>query len=194
VAASFLEQYWVPGGTALRVASYIRHVLRCVEQAGARLGPDRLCAVRYEDLVDHPERELRRLCGFLGEDYDPSMLRFAVREDTGYLEVEEGWKGLTRQELTRKRVGRYRARLTPRQIWTIERRLAASLPRLGYEASSPASVPLTWHVLLWGERLYRKALHTVGVRRDLLDEQAVRSRRDQQARERGLSREAGESR
>jgi hypothetical protein len=77
--------------------------------------------VKYEDLVDHPERELRRLCGFLGEDYDPAMLRYARREDAGYLEVEESWKGLTRQELTRARVGRYRGRLTPRQVWTVER-------------------------------------------------------------------------
>jgi len=177
VAASYLEQYWVRGGTALRVANYLLHVFRRAEQAAQRLGPERFCAIKYEELVAHPERELRRVCGFLGEDYDPAMLRFAEREEVGYLEVEEGWKGLTRQGLTRARVGRYRARLTPRQIFTVERRLGSMLPRLGYEPTS-AAAPIHWHATLWAERFYRKALHALGMRRGLLDEQTVLSRRN----------------
>jgi len=192
VAASYLEQYWVRGGTALRIANYVRHVFRQVERAAQRLGPERFCAVRYEDLVDHPERELRRLCDFLGEDYDPEMLRFAERGDVGYLEVEEGWKGLTRQELTRARVGRYRDRLTPRQVWTVERRLESVLPRLGY-AQVSSRAPIHWHGLLWAERLYRKALHTLGVRRGLLDEQTVLARRNTLVAARGKRPEAGDS-
>ena len=178
VAASYLEQYWVRGGTALRVASYIRYVFRRVEEAARHLGPERFCAVKYEDLVDHPERELRRVCAFLGEAYDPAMLQFAKREDAGYLEVEEGWKGSTRQELTRARVGRYRGRLTPRQVWTVERRLAALLPALGYEPTFTGRAPLHWHGLLWAERAYRKALLTLGLVRPLLDERTVLSRRN----------------
>lgn len=179
VAASYLEQYWVQGGTALRVANYMLHVFRRVEEAAARLGPEKFCSVKYEDLVDHPERELRRLCGFLGEDYDPAMLQYARREDAGYLEVEESWKGLTRQELTRARVGRYRGRLTPRQVWTVERRLSSVLPRLGYEPPAASPAPIHWHGLFWAERIYRKALRALGVRRGLLDEQTVLSRRNE---------------
>ena len=179
VAASYLEQYWVQGGTALRVANYMLHVFRRVEEAAARLGPQRFCSVKYEDLVDQPERELRRLCAFLGEDYHPAMLQYARREDAGYLEVEESWKGLTRQELTRARVGRYRGRLTPRQVWTVERRLASVLPRLGYELPAASPAPIHWHGLFWAERIYRKALRALGVRRGLLDEQTVLSRRNE---------------
>ena len=175
VAASYLEQYWVDGGTALRVSNYLLHVFRRVEQAAERLGRERFYAIKYEDLVDHPERELRGLCTFLGEDYDPAMLQFARREDAGYLGVEEAWKGMTRQELTRERVGRYRDRLTPRQVWTVEHRLEKVLARMGYPPSGLAA-PLHWHGLLWAERLYRKALRTLGVRRGLLDEQTVLSR------------------
>jgi sulfotransferase family protein len=178
VAASYLEQYWIRGGTALRVSNYLMHVFRRVEQAAKHLGPERLCAVKYEELVDHPERELRRLCAFLGEDYDPAMLQFAQREEVGYLEVEEDWKGMTRQELTRARVGRYRARLTPRQVWTVERRLGSVLPQIGYEPTSTAPAPIHWHGLLWAERFYRKALRTLGLQRWMLDEQAVLSRRN----------------
>lgn len=178
VVASFLEQYWVQRGTALRVANYVRYVFRRVDEAAKRLGPDRFCAVKYEELVDHPERELRRVCGFLGERYDPGMLQFAERPDAGYLEVEEGWKGTTRQELTRARMGRYRARLTPRQVWTVERRLASLLPGLGYPPTGPERAPLHWHAAFWAERVYRKALFILGVRRPLLDERTVLSRRN----------------
>jgi len=34
----------------------------------------RLLQVRYEELVGNPEGELRRICAFLGEGYDPGML------------------------------------------------------------------------------------------------------------------------
>jgi hypothetical protein len=191
VAASYLEQYWVQGGTALRVANYLLHVFRRVEQAAMRLGPERFCSVKYEDLVDHPEHELRRLCGFLGEDYDPAMLQYARREDAGYLEVEESWKGLTRQDLTRARVGRYRGRLTPRQVWIVERRLESVLPGLGYAPPSPAPAPIHWHGLFWAERIYRKALRSLGVRRGLLDEQTVLSRRNELVAAREKRSEAG---
>src|SRR6185503_4678803 len=39
VVASYLEQYWAHGATALRVSNYLLHVFRRVEQAARRLGP-----------------------------------------------------------------------------------------------------------------------------------------------------------
>ena len=36
--------------------------------------PDRYTEIRYEDLVDDAERELRRLCPFFGLDFNPAML------------------------------------------------------------------------------------------------------------------------
>jgi len=41
-----------------------------------RYGADTWCDVTYEELVQHPEATLRRVCGFLGENYDPAMLDF----------------------------------------------------------------------------------------------------------------------
>ena len=41
---------------------------------GKGLGEDRYLEVRYEDLVADSERLLRRICGFLGERLDPTML------------------------------------------------------------------------------------------------------------------------
>ena len=37
---------------------------------------DRRMTVRYEDLVEAPEPTLRSVCAFLGEPFEPEMLRF----------------------------------------------------------------------------------------------------------------------
>lgn len=75
VASSLLRVPWGPRtipGAAL-------HWRRSVERArrdGERLGPGRFTEVRYERLVADPEAELRTICTFLGEDFDPAMLGF----------------------------------------------------------------------------------------------------------------------
>ncbi|MFF1272173.1 sulfotransferase family protein [Streptomyces marokkonensis] len=48
--------------------------LNAVEEARTT-GPDG-CTVRYEDITADPEREMRRLCGFLGVHYEPAMLHY----------------------------------------------------------------------------------------------------------------------
>lgn len=178
VAASYMEQYWCAGGTALRCARVIRQVFRQTERLAALVGPSRFCAVRYEALVGQPERELARLCAFLHEDYDPAMLKYEGHAQAGYLEVEEGWKGMTKKGLTSSRIGSYAGRMTPRQIWTVEHLLGPLLTEHGYERSFPDPAPVGWRSAFWAERLYRGLLRSIGIRRPLLDEQAVLARRN----------------
>lgn len=45
-------------------------------KVGRSLGPGRYLEVRYEDLVREPETSLRMVCAFLGEEFDPQMLRY----------------------------------------------------------------------------------------------------------------------
>ena len=99
---------------------YCRKALEQLGHLAQRLGPRRFLTMRYEALVEQPELELGRLCTFLGEDFEPGMLRFYERRERGFLEVEEDWKGLTLMPLTKSRVGVYRERLTSREIRTVE--------------------------------------------------------------------------
>jgi hypothetical protein len=46
---------------------------------GTRLGAERYVEVRYEDLLEDPEGELRRLCAFLDLAFDHAMLRYYER-------------------------------------------------------------------------------------------------------------------
>jgi hypothetical protein len=50
--------------------------VRKAREDGAALGPDLYHETLYEELVDDPERECKRLCEFLGLPYDDAMIRF----------------------------------------------------------------------------------------------------------------------
>lgn len=48
----------------------------------AIVGSSRYHEVRYEDLLADPERELSRLCGFLGFEFEPEMLTYHERAES----------------------------------------------------------------------------------------------------------------
>jgi hypothetical protein len=110
--------------------------VRKAREDGAALGPGLYHEMLYEDLVDDPERECKRLCEFLGVAYDDAMIRFA--------------EGKTKTDLPN-------ARKTPKKAWLpitsglrnwrtempvkdVERFEAAAgdlLEELGYERAVP---------------------------------------------------------
>lgn len=48
--------------------------VRTGRRAGSDLGPGRYLEVRLEDLLSSTEEQIRRICAFLGEDFDQSLL------------------------------------------------------------------------------------------------------------------------
>ncbi len=75
VALSYVERPFGPS-TIAEGALYWRSRVDRGRTAGAALGPERYTEVRYEDLVAHPEREVKRLCGFLSLEWNADMLRY----------------------------------------------------------------------------------------------------------------------
>jgi len=95
----------------------------------------RLMELRYEDLVIEPERELRKTCAFLGEDYDPGMLKeWVSRDDTDNPFImarfinNPGAGGLP----TPTSVGRWRRDLTPEELEEVLDVAGGLLRRLEY--------------------------------------------------------------
>ncbi len=88
--------------------------------------------LRYEDLVSRPEQELRRLCRFLGEEFEVAMLD--GQASAGQVTAQhEWWKASVRGGLDTSRVGRWRTQMRP----DIQRFAALHLARFiaehGYE-------------------------------------------------------------
>lgn len=75
VARSLLDAGWGPQSWE-RAALHWRSQVKRGRAAGRSLGAGRYRELRYEDLLEDPEGEVRALCPFLALDFDESMLRY----------------------------------------------------------------------------------------------------------------------
>jgi hypothetical protein len=72
-----------------------------------RIAADPLAlTLRYEDLVREPERELRRICGFIGEEYESAMLDTRVSA-ADVAAGHEWWKASVGGPLDASSIGRW---------------------------------------------------------------------------------------
>ncbi len=97
----------------------------------------RAMTLRYEDLVTQPERELRRVCAFIGETYEPAMLD--SRASAGAVAAEhEWWKAAVSGPLNSDSVGRWRSEMSADARRFASLHLAEHLRRYGYEDAEEA--------------------------------------------------------
>lgn len=82
---------------------------------------DRVCTLRYEDLLEQPEAELRRVCDFMGCAYQPVMLDYAG--ETTYEPVDP------------KLAYQWRHRQSPENVSDTEWKAAPLMERYGYDPS-----------------------------------------------------------
>ena len=133
VVVSLREMPWRTSDSVLLNARRCRKTYERQARYARGLGGDVFATLRYETLVEDPEGELRRICAFLGIAFEEGMLRYYERRDSGYLGAEESWKGMTRKPIDKSRQGRYREKLTPHEIRTVERTVGRQLGVFGYE-------------------------------------------------------------
>ena len=71
--------------------------VRAGRAAGAPLGPELYCELRYEALVADPERTCRSLCAFLEVPYDERMITFheGREKDDATLSAKRAWRPIT---------------------------------------------------------------------------------------------------
>jgi hypothetical protein len=99
--------------------------------------PDSIHLLRYEELLDRPEDALRALCRFLGEDYEPAMLRyFEGAEAKKSAALSESWRN-TANPIQQSNHGRWRQALTDDDVRMVEASAAPLMRRLGYEPVTP---------------------------------------------------------
>jgi len=98
----------------------------------------RAMTLRYEDLVTEPERELRRVCQFVGEPYEPAMLD--ARETASKVAADhEWWKDPVAGPLQTTRIDRWKQEMRPDVQQFAASHLAGYLREHGYEAAAEAS-------------------------------------------------------
>jgi len=101
----------------------------------------RVLSVRYEDVVADPESEVRRICEFLGLDYDPDLLAIERTDPTKFVDEQSGWFRGIWSGINANAVGKWRREMTADQQRVFESIAGAELDLLGYERSSSAPEP-----------------------------------------------------
>lgn len=136
VVASFRDRWGYRA--ALRAANSVwAHYVRTGRAFGAGRPAGRYHEIRYESLVTDPEASMRALLDFLGEPWDPQVLRYdEVPHDTTerYERFTRGRReaGGESSAIYRSRVGARRGRLDPALHGLLHRSAGPLLDELGY--------------------------------------------------------------
>ncbi|HZO01325.1 MAG TPA: sulfotransferase [Burkholderiales bacterium] len=118
------------GKDMLRAAQRWADSVRQARKDGADLGANYL-ELRYEDLVAHPERQLRRICRFLGVQFEPGMLTLTrPAENLGDA------RGTSRVLADNR--GKFRRAMAAATLARIEELAGPVLAECGYELVLPA--------------------------------------------------------
>jgi hypothetical protein len=103
---------------------------------------DDVLRVRYEDLLLDAQGQVRRICDFLGETFEPAMLRYhETAEARRSGELSESWKR-TAEPIARDNRGKYRKVLSSQEIGWIEGICAEEMAELGYAPDAPPVAPV----------------------------------------------------
>ena len=116
--------------------------LAAAEQARDALGEASFLEVGYERLLRAPEEELRRVCAFLGESFDPAMLSphtCPVRYPT-----DPRNEGNLNGPLLAANSGKWAEAMTRRELRIFEAIAGGTLERHGYERGMPEASMSRW--------------------------------------------------
>ncbi len=93
--------------------------------------PRQYLEVSYESLVTDPERNLRMICDFLGESYEPEMLNFyrTAAEETA--PWEETLHTKTRKPVGVDNIGAWRKELSLWELWVVESYASTTMRAVG---------------------------------------------------------------
>ena len=111
--------------------------VRKAREDGAALGPGLYHEMYYEDLVDAPERECKRLCEFLGVPYDDAMIRF----HEGRERVEPGRGAKSAWLRVTSGLRDWRTEMPATDIQRFEAAAGNLLEELGYERTFSRPTP-----------------------------------------------------
>lgn len=136
ISDSLLWPYAVYSG-----ANLWQRYVNAVRESAARLPADAYLEIRYEDLCAEPEAHIRRLCKFLGEDFDSRMLKpHETRSARAW--SAHPLHAKTAQPISTKFCEMYKVRLPAGDVAALEALIGGTLQHFGYPlAGTPRPAP-----------------------------------------------------
>lgn len=141
VVASFRDRWGYRSAARAARSEWARYV-RAARALGARIGAERYLELRYERLVADPEAEAGHLFAFLGEAWDPAVLRFdpadhAATERYRWFTAQRRAAGGDDSTIYRSRVGAGGRSLDPLLRMLLRQQQGGLLRELGYLDEGP---------------------------------------------------------
>lgn len=132
--------------------------LETVAALQAELDESSFLEVRYEALLQEPEKTARKICSFLNEDYSSQMLSF-YKTETAYPTDNNNQKNLSKPPLVNN-IGKWRFEMSAQQLRIFEAVAGSTLEQYGYERqlAQPTLSPLAIMRFRWLEHPPRKIL------------------------------------
>ena len=127
-----------PAALAQRWKRYNQEILKI-----SRRAPERFLWLRYEDLIAHPEHELRRICRFLDVPFDPAMLIFHAQEEPDAPIKRGKWFRGVQRPLDPREAQKWTTRLPPSVVRRAESICGEFGERFGYHATTRGERPLS---------------------------------------------------
>ena len=159
VSRSVTRKGWA--GNVYQAAEFWINAEGCWDALLPHLDSDQFVELHYEHLVTRPQSELARLCGFIGVEFDPSMLEYQ-KTARQYPPPDP------------KLASRWKSKMAPRDVALVESRAGHLLGRRGYQPSGvpPVRVGAARRALLLGDaraRLLGSRISRYGARVVFLD-------------------------
>ena len=111
-------------------------------------GTGRITWLRYEDLIDHPERVLPHICAHIGRTYTPAMLGFHQDASVqAHAAASSTWKNVGRP-LMKGNHGKYRQALSDDEVRLIEWQCREPMASFGYTPDHAVASPTEGQALL----------------------------------------------
>jgi len=105
-------------------------------------GPGRFHQLKYEDLIGDPEGELRNLCAYLGEKFDPAMLAYHSQTDNYMTDLRN--RANLKQPVMASNAGKWRTKMSDVDQRIFEAVAGDQLARHGYPVSNPDASVSRW--------------------------------------------------
>ena len=136
VTLSNLELDWGPE-SVWEGAVYWKRFVNEGRRAGAKLGPERYLELRYEDVLEDPERNVRKMCDFVELEFDPVMLRYFERTKTISGADESHHQNLSKPPT--KGLRDWREQMSRKDVELFEVLAGDLLSEMGYERATSGS-------------------------------------------------------
>lgn len=114
------------------IRKYIRRWVQMTRKGLAHRGDSRAIEVKYEDLVQDPEANLKKLFGFLGEEWDPGVLEHHKVQDASRDPTKFPRSALANQPIFKSSLGKWRKDFDKEDVRIVKKYAGDLLKELGY--------------------------------------------------------------